>query len=301
MTGRYDYSGASILSLLLVTFALIFLIAERWFRRQSRFFQTTGKFRPPTPINSGFAQSFLMTGYLVVVFGLAFALPIYWLIQWTSTAWANNEVGTEFLGYIWNSLVLSGGAATLALLLGTPLAYLASRRPSRLNIICLQGAYTGYVLPGPVAALALLMVFSGIPFLYGTAFVLIVAYLIHFLPAGLQSMESAMQQVTPNLEEAARSLGARSFPGFSSSDIAIGSWRLSCGLDYHVPSMYERASCNIVASSGRIRYVGGANLARSQRRTLPIGCPTRFAHCTHDHPSGLAAFKEKLAGRVANG
>ena len=45
------------------------------------------------------------------------------------------------------------------------------------------------------------------PFLYGGVTVLITAYVIHFLPAGLQSMEPALQQVTPNLEESSRSLG----------------------------------------------------------------------------------------------
>ncbi len=45
------------------------------------------------------------------------------------------------------------------------------------------------------------------PFLYGGVLVLIVAYIIHFLPAGLQSMEPALHQVTPNLEEVSRSLG----------------------------------------------------------------------------------------------
>ena len=52
MTGRYDYGAASILSLLLVLFAFIFLIAERWFRQQSRFYQTGGHIRtahPATP------------------------------------------------------------------------------------------------------------------------------------------------------------------------------------------------------------------------------------------------------------
>ena len=37
--------------------------------------------------------------------------------------------------------------------------------------------------------------------------VLVIAYIVHYLPAGLQSMEPALQQVTPNLEEVARSLG----------------------------------------------------------------------------------------------
>jgi iron(III) transport system permease protein len=92
--------------------------------------------------------------------------------------------------------------------IGIPFAYLASRWPSKLNMLCLQAAYAGYVLPGPVGALALLVLFSHLaPFWYGTALVLIIAYIIHFLPAGLQTMEPALQQVTPNLEEAARSLG----------------------------------------------------------------------------------------------
>jgi iron(III) transport system permease protein len=56
--------------------------------------------------------------------------------------------------------------------------------------------------------LALLVLFSQVaPFWYGSIVVLVVAYIVHFLPAGLQSLEPALQQVTPNLEEAARSLG----------------------------------------------------------------------------------------------
>jgi iron(III) transport system permease protein len=64
------------------------------------------------------------------------------------------------------------------------------------------------VLPGPVAALAVLvLVLKLMPVFYGTAVVLVIAYVLHFLPAGLQSLEPALQQVTPNLEEVARTLG----------------------------------------------------------------------------------------------
>lgn len=208
ITGRYDYGAASVLSLLLVLFALTFLVTERWFRQQSRFYQTTGRFRTSQRRSCGALPTTLITSYLMAVLGAAFAIPVTLLIQWTLSALEEGVLGSGFLEYVWNSVFLSGGAATLALIVGTPLAYLASRRPTRFNLLCLQGAYTGYVLPGPVAALALLVVFTqSVPFLYGTAVVLILAYVIHFLPAGLQAMESALQQVTPNLEEAARSLG----------------------------------------------------------------------------------------------
>ncbi len=208
MTGRYDYGAASILSLLLVVFAFIFLIAERWYRQQSRFYQTGGHIRTRTATPCGWLQTSLITAFILFIFVAAFGMPILLLSQWTWTAWAEGEMGSGFLNYIWNSTVLSGTAATMAIVIGTPLAYLACRYPTRLNLFYLQGAYTGYVLPGPVAALALLTLFTqNLPFLYGTALVLVLAYLVHFLPAGLQAMESAIQQVNPNIEEAARSLG----------------------------------------------------------------------------------------------
>ena len=215
ITGRFDYQAAALLSLLLVSFALVFLLAERWFRKQSRFYQTAGRVRTATPKRCSYLHNLAINLSFLAIFLAAFGLPVLLLIQWTAAAWSNGEVGTSFGTYIGNSLFLSAAAATLALCAGTPLAYLASRLPSTLHLACLQGAYVGYVLPGPVAALALLMLFTDIiPILYGTMFVLILAYLVHYLPAGLQAMESALQQVNPNIEEAALNLGARGFRTF---------------------------------------------------------------------------------------
>lgn len=105
-------------------------------------------------------------------------------------------------------MLLSASAATVAVLLGVPVAYLATRRPNWLNQLCLHATYAGYVLPGPVAALALLVLTMAlVPGWYGTPALLIVAYVVHYLPAGLQSLEPAIQQVTPNVEEVARTLG----------------------------------------------------------------------------------------------
>lgn len=208
VTGRYDHTAASVLSVLLVGFALVFLIAERWFRRRSRFYQTTGRYRHAKPHPCGPLGAILVIAYPAVVFSAAFGIPIVLLGFWSMTAVADGVVDSRFWEFIWNSALLSTLAATCAVIVGTPLAFLASRYPTRFNQLCLQAAYTGYVLPGPVAALALLVLFSHLlPVLYGTALVLILAYVIHFLPVGLQAMESALQQVTPNVEEAARSLG----------------------------------------------------------------------------------------------
>lgn len=208
MTSRYDLNAASILSLLLVFLAVVFLVSERWFRQRSRFYQTSGRYRTWTPRRPGPAGTILLVTYVLAVFGASFGIPAVMLIQWSSAALAQGALDTRFFGFIWNSSFLSALAASGAVLVGLPLAYLASRRPSPLNLACLQAAYAGYALPGPVTALAVLVLFTHfMPVLYGSIFLLLVAYILHFIPVGLQSMEPALQQVTPNIEEAARTLG----------------------------------------------------------------------------------------------
>lgn len=208
MTGRSDNTAASILSLLLVILALIFLIGERWFRQRSRFYQTTGRYRAPQRHRFGWLGACAVTGYLSAIFAASFAIPAYLLIQWSLSPDAQATLDSRFFGFVWNSSLLAASAATAGVLIGLPLAYLASRRPTFLNLGCLQAAYAGYVLPGPVAALAVLVLFTKLaPIFYGSVLILIVAYVIHFLPAGLQSLEPALQQITPNLEEVGRTLG----------------------------------------------------------------------------------------------
>lgn len=208
MTGRSDNTAASILSVLLVGLALLFLVTERWFRHRSRFFQTTGRYRRPERIHFNWLGTGLITGYLTLVVGASFAVPAYLLVAWSLSPEAQATIDGRFFGFLWNSGFLAACAATAGVLIGLPLAYMANRRPNWLNLGCLQAAYAGYVLPGPVAALAVLVLCLNLtPFLYGSVLVLIVAYVIHFLPAGLQSLEPALQQITPNLEEVARTLG----------------------------------------------------------------------------------------------
>ncbi len=208
MTGRSDNQAASILSILLVILALLFLLTERWFRRKSRFYQTAGRFRAPQRIRCGWSHTAALTACLATVMSLAFGIPAYQLVAWSLSPEAQAILDARFLGFVWNSALLSTLAATAGVFVGLPLAYLASRKPTWLNTGCLQAAYAGYVLPGPVAALAVLVLFLNVlPFLYGTVIVLIVAYVLHFLPVGLQSLEPSIQQITPNLEEVARTLG----------------------------------------------------------------------------------------------
>jgi iron(III) transport system permease protein len=107
-----------------------------------------------------------------------------------------------------NSVLASGLAALLAVVAALPLAVLGARFPGRLAMMLERSAYVGYALPPIVLALSL--VFFGInvtPFLYGTLAMLLLGYLVRFLPQAVGALRGALLQISPHLGEAAATLG----------------------------------------------------------------------------------------------
>ncbi|MFW6074674.1 MAG: ABC transporter permease, partial [Chloroflexota bacterium] len=73
-------------------------------------------------------------------------------------------------------------------------------------------SYAGYALPGIVIALSL--VFFGANYatwMYQTTGILVFAYVVRFLPQAVGAMRASLLQVSPRVEEAARSLGSSGF------------------------------------------------------------------------------------------
>ena len=209
MTGRYDRAGAAALSIILVLLSLLFFLAERHFRHRSRFFQTTGSYRPMTPRPCSGWGSVAIWCACLAVFVSSFAVVVMYLGVESVVHIRQGALTWEFWRYASHSILSATIAATLAVAGAFPLAYLAVRRPTRPHRVLLQMAYAGYVLPGPIIALGL--IFSAVHLfspLYGTVAVLILAYLVRFMPQCLQVQEATLHQVTPALEEAGRSSGA---------------------------------------------------------------------------------------------
>jgi iron(III) transport system permease protein len=107
-----------------------------------------------------------------------------------------------------NSVRAAGLAAVAAALLALPVAYLAVRFASPFSLAVFNLAYIGNGLPGIVIALSL--VFFGAnyaPMLYQTLVMLIFAYVVRFLPEAAGTLRAGLLQISPRLEEAARTLG----------------------------------------------------------------------------------------------
>ncbi|HYI01502.1 ABC transporter permease, partial [Hyalangium sp.] len=139
-----------------------------------------------------------------VAFGVG--LPVGILVYWTAQGLAAG--GAEVLGPAVNSVLASGLGALLAVVAALPLAVLGARFPGLLATVLERTAYVGYALPPIVLALSL--VFFGIhatPFLYGTLAMLLLAYLVRFLPQAVGTLRTALLQISPHLTEAAATLG----------------------------------------------------------------------------------------------
>jgi len=215
-SASFDRIYAAWLSLMLIglTGSLLWLEA-RLLKNLSLSRVGRGSARRPQPARLGAWRLPAMTLMGVPLVG-ALVVPltsiVYWLAQYPDTYL--NGLGS-ILEALRNSFQAAAPAAVLATCMALPLAYLGVRYPSRLSRLLERTAYIGYATPPLAFALALIF-FSlrGVPFLYQTLALLILAYALHFLAEAIGPIRSALYQAPPRLEEAARSLGYKPLQAF---------------------------------------------------------------------------------------
>ncbi len=204
----FDRSQAAVLSLVLVALTVLLLIAARSIQGRLHAHRSgTGVARRSAPIQLGrWVLPALLFCSLVVTAALALPVGVigWWFIR--------GLLSGETFGSLWSASLASLEASALAALacvvLALPIAYYAVRFPSWYSVLLGRAAFIGYGLPGIVIALSL--VFFGAnyaPVLYQTLAMLIFAYTVRFLPLSLGTLRTGLVQISPRLEEAARSLG----------------------------------------------------------------------------------------------
>lgn len=208
MSGRFDYQAAAGLSLILVILSLTFLVLERFFRNQQRYYSGRQSRRTSARPATAF-ETVLIWLWLGIITLLSSALPIAWMISWTLEAWSQHLITSAFWQYAFNSLTIAIAAACVAVICGLPIALFNVRKRSRLSQAFIHLSSVGFVLPGPVIALGMLsFILAQLPFLYGGFIALLIALAIRFLPLAVQSQDASLQQLTPSIEQAGRNLGA---------------------------------------------------------------------------------------------
>jgi iron(III) transport system permease protein len=108
-----------------------------------------------------------------------------------------------------NTIVLAVMAATAGTVLAAVISYITQRRLVRGHHVLTFLATTPLAIPGIVLAVGLFAAYSHRPLLlYGTLWILFLAYLTKYLPIAFQTSNAALTSIHPELEESARILGA---------------------------------------------------------------------------------------------
>lgn len=209
---QHDRDKAAILALVLVGITLVLMLLEQRTSTHKRNHRVgVGTCRTPRTVNLGrwhipaliFCASIVLIGVVI---------PVGVLLHWTFAREAQSSLNINMGELFANTLSVSAGAALVVGLVALPLGILAVRSRGRAGKVLVRLTYLSNALPGVVVALALVsFTAQNLPLFYLTLPLLILGYGTRFLPLSIGATSSALTQISPRLEEAARCLGLRPY------------------------------------------------------------------------------------------
>lgn len=205
----FNPARAAILATVLVALALVLVLAEARARGRATTARVgAGTARPHTPVPLGRATP------LAWLFSAAVLLPALvfplWRIGVWLTSYASTDVDLADVGAsLRSTLTYAALAAVAATLLAFPVGVLAARHKGPVPAALERSTYVAHALPGIVVAISL--VFVGVKLLrpvYLEWPLLVLGYVVLFLPLAVGSVRASVEQSSPRMEEVARSLGS---------------------------------------------------------------------------------------------
>jgi iron(III) transport system permease protein len=173
---------------------------------------------------------------------------------WTLGHWTTVFADESFRESVINTVQMSGGAALVAVVLLSLVAYFSVRSTFKARSTLDFVSWLPAAVPGVLFSLGLLYAFLEIPLfrpLYGSMVLMIIAAVVGSMTLGTQIFKSAMLQLSRELEEASAVAGATWLRTFRSVVIPIVvPTVLLVGITIFITSAREIASVALVASAG---------------------------------------------------
>ena len=218
---RVQVAAAYSMPLLGIT-VLLFWLQRRIIARKG-YVALTGKGGERRLVRLG-GWRWAMLGYCLLVTSLSFFLPMLVVLQAAfAKAWGRGFsldnltlANVRFVLFdqpitrtaTVHTFVYGATAAALALALALAIAYIVHRRLVPLGGVLAYVAMAPFVIPGIVLAIGFYAAYTSPPLaIYGTAWILILAFTTRFLPIAYASSDAALRSLNPELEDAVRILG----------------------------------------------------------------------------------------------
>lgn len=267
----YGRGGALAVGLLLLSSFGVWLYTRA--TKEGKKFQTvTGKAFRPRQFDlgpwrwAGFA--FLMVYFIFVVL-LPF-LVLFWasfLPFFAAPSWsALDKLSLDNYRYLstfrpfWeamkNSIILSTLTATVAMVLTSLVAWIVYKSKLRGAWILDVLAFIPITIPGIVMGMALILLYVAFPIpIYGTIWVLLIAYVTRFIPYGMRASSGSILQIHSELEEAAAASGASWWETFKRVTLPLLRPGFVAGWIYICIVSFREFSTSVLLATGESRVL----------------------------------------------
>jgi iron(III) transport system permease protein len=220
--GLGSVSGAAQLALMLLGFIMLLLALEK-ISNKRRAFHDKKTNTPIAPKLLRGSKQIIAICLVLTPLLFGFIVPVIQLLVWAIADGAQ-LINFRFWALVANTVTLAAVTTFLALILALLISYSHRISKSKVTFIAKNIAGLGYAVPGLVIAVGTLIplafldnridafmranmnISSGL-LLSGTLVALIIAYLVRFLAVAINSVDSGLNSIAPNMDQAARSLG----------------------------------------------------------------------------------------------
>jgi len=220
--GLFSLSAAAQLASILVLLVLLLVLAEQAWRRGKRY-HAVGRSQASARLQLSRRARFAACAYAGAVLAAAFVIPVLQLLIWSVQVFAE-DFDSRYPSFVWHSIALSAMAAVLVAAAALVLVYTQRLHRDWPTLFFTRLSTLGYAIPGTVLAVGIFIPIAWLDnqliallkswfdietgaVLRGTLAVMLLAYVARFLAAGFNPVDSAMQRITKNQEEAARGMG----------------------------------------------------------------------------------------------
>src|SRR5947209_10190802 len=225
ITGLFDLKGGAAMSLLLLVPAALVYFVQRYWVERGHYVTVAGKAGPQSSTKSVTPpmRAALILLCLAVAFFIAYlyalllhaSLVVAFGANHTWTLAHYRVIFTEGRKAITDTMIIALIGMPLGGFYGVLLGYLVARKEFYGRATIEIVSMINYALPGTIVGIAYLMAFNDPPIaLTGTALIIIACYVFRYSPTGIRTTVALLHQIDKSLEEASKSLGARSVTTF---------------------------------------------------------------------------------------
>lgn len=218
--GFFNLQAAAQLASLLLMFVTLALVAEQQARGRGRVHQHNLKGHERIRLMGW--RAWFACFYCTLILLLAFVVPFGQLVLWVIKTKLTG-LDSRFFQLMKHTFLLGALSAVLVTVIAILVAFGQRLTPSRWLAHVTRLTALGYALPGSVLAVGVMIVFAFADravlwpllgrgqlagqILVGSVAALIVAYVIRYFSVGLGPVQSGLERIRPQFEEAAQSLG----------------------------------------------------------------------------------------------